>query len=605
MAEVRKGKKRKIVDEKRVFNDEWTEKYMFVGIRDNCVCLVCRETISAVKEYNLRRHYETKHMAKYGDVVGQLRTHVVTEFRKQLNNEQQSLFKGNAQAEALTRASFKVAHLIVQSSRPFTDGDFVKKCMISVCDEICPAKSGTFNSVSLSRMTVQRRVDDIAGDIEQQLQTRASTFCNFALALDESTDVNDTAQLLVFVRGVDSSFQVTEELAGLGSMHGQTTGIEIFNCVRSIVDELHLPWASLTSVTTDGAPAMMGPTNGFLGHLRRHLCTLGHNQELFQHHCIIHQGSLCAKTLKFQNVMDFVFRSINFIRSRGLKHRQFQAFLEEMEADFGDVLYHTDVRWLSRGSVLRRFVALRSEIHTFLQANGRDTSVMDDSNWLADLCFLTDITGHLNDLNKKLQGKDRLVSVLFEAITSFQCQLQLFTAQLKMSNLYHFPTCRQLSDELEGAVDFTKYAASTETLMTEFSTRFHDFRAKKELYAVFADPLGVDVASLPPEMQLEVIDIQNCSSLRSLLREKGLIEFYKCLDVTQHQAVVANALKLVSTFGSSYICEQGFSVMNLNKSKLRSRLTDDHLSSIMRVACSNLSPDIGRLAANMKCNVSH
>ena len=126
-----------------------------------------------------------------------------------------------------------------------------------------------------------------------------------------------------------------------------------------------------------------------------------------------------------------------------------------------------------------------------------------------------------------------------------------------------------------------------------------------ELYAVFADPLGVDVASLPPEMQLEVIDIQNCSSLRSLLREKGLIEFYKCLDVTQHQAVVANALKLVSTFGSSYICEQGFSVMNLNKSKLRSRLTDDHLRSIMRVACSNLSPDIGRLAANMKCNVSH
>ena len=72
-----------------------------------------------------------------------------------------------------------------------------------------------------------------------------------------------------------------------------------------------------------------------------------------------------------------MFRSINSIRSRRLKVRQFQAFLVEMEADFGDVVYHTGVRWLSKGSVLKRFVlALRFEIQTFWQANGRDTSVL-------------------------------------------------------------------------------------------------------------------------------------------------------------------------------------------------------------------------------------
>ena len=58
---------------------------------------------------------------------------------------------------------------------------------------MCPEKSATLSNVSLSRMTVQRRVDDIAGDIRHQLQIRASSFCHFSLALDESTDVSDTA----------------------------------------------------------------------------------------------------------------------------------------------------------------------------------------------------------------------------------------------------------------------------------------------------------------------------------------------------------------------------------------------------------------------------
>jgi hypothetical protein len=37
------------------------------------------------------------------------------------------------------------------------------------------------------------------------------------LALDESTDTLDTAQLLIFVRGIDAEFEITEELAGLQS----------------------------------------------------------------------------------------------------------------------------------------------------------------------------------------------------------------------------------------------------------------------------------------------------------------------------------------------------------------------------------------------------
>ena len=42
--------------------------------------------------------------------------------------------------------------------------------------------------------------------------------------MDESNDVQDAAQLLIFIRGVNSNFEVSEELAALQSLTDTTTG---------------------------------------------------------------------------------------------------------------------------------------------------------------------------------------------------------------------------------------------------------------------------------------------------------------------------------------------------------------------------------------------
>ena len=57
----------------------------------------------------------------------------------------------------------------------------------------------------------------------------------------------------------------------------------------------------------------------------------------------------------------------NYFRARALKHRTFRELLEEVDAEYKDLVYHTVVRWLSRGIVLQCFVALKEEVLQFLK----------------------------------------------------------------------------------------------------------------------------------------------------------------------------------------------------------------------------------------------
>ena len=81
---------------------------------------------------------------------------------------------------------------------------------------------------------------------------------DYSLALDESTGVKDTAQLLVFIRGIDENFEITEELLSLEHFNDTTTGQDLFESVENCLDRSGLPLHKLASITTDGAPALTG-----------------------------------------------------------------------------------------------------------------------------------------------------------------------------------------------------------------------------------------------------------------------------------------------------------------------------------------------------------
>lgn len=63
-------KKRKYNDDCRIFNEKWSINYFFIEINGKAVCLVCRETVSVFKEFNIKRHYESKHQNKFAHLKG-------------------------------------------------------------------------------------------------------------------------------------------------------------------------------------------------------------------------------------------------------------------------------------------------------------------------------------------------------------------------------------------------------------------------------------------------------------------------------------------------------------------------------------------------------
>ena len=104
--------------------------------------------------------------------------------------------------------------------------------------------------------------------------------------------------------------------------------------------------------------------------------------------------------------------------------------------------------------------------------------------------------------------------------------------------------------------------------------------------------------------QLEMIELCEDDRLKSVLRE-GTTEFWKTVPTDRYPNVKQAALKLMSMFAATYVCESVFSTLKQVKSKHRSVLTDTHVKELLRVATTEYKPDLKRLVDNKDCQVSH
>ena len=171
--------------------------------------------------------------------------------------------------------------------RPFSHGELLSDALNITADIVCPEMKKAFSKISLSRPTVTRRAESMSLDIKQQLINKCEQFKYFSIATDESCDIQDTAQLSIFIRGINENFEIIEELLALMPLYDTTTGQDIFNAVLACLKEYKLDLAKLVSITTDGAPAMVGSKKGFVTIMETYMKNARYKNKIMKIHCII------------------------------------------------------------------------------------------------------------------------------------------------------------------------------------------------------------------------------------------------------------------------------------------------------------------------------
>lgn len=326
-------------NKKNIFQNIWTELYFFVQVRNGAFCLLCNSPHKIFeyknKGFNYKRHFTSNHVA-VSLQSDESRAELLQERMKLLESDEKydevmMIIEERAEQMITDKnvkiASYVVAYQIAKHSKPFDDGEFLKTCFSAVSALLCPESKTKFEQIALSRRSISRRIEKIRGYLNDQLKLLIKNAKCYSIALDESCDVKDIAQLCIFIRGITENFELFEELLSMQPMVGRTTGNDFFTEFMKCNSEYEIDIKKIVSVTTDGCPSMIGKNKGLVT-LLKHEFKKESNIDLVSIHCLIHQEALCKNALKLEYVVKTITKFVNFIRGSPLRHREFSEFLK-------------------------------------------------------------------------------------------------------------------------------------------------------------------------------------------------------------------------------------------------------------------------------------
>ena len=103
----------------------------------------------------------------------------------------------------------------------------------------------------------------MSDNIKSKVLSKIDSSPVFALQLDESTDISNLSQLLVYVRYVANE-RINEEFLFCETLKTTLKAVDVFQMLIDFFDKTKLSWSKLVGVCTDGAAAIIGANFGLI-----------------------------------------------------------------------------------------------------------------------------------------------------------------------------------------------------------------------------------------------------------------------------------------------------------------------------------------------------
>ncbi|XP_036357556.1 protein ZBED8-like [Octopus sinensis] len=293
-------------------------------------------------------------------------------------------------------------------------------------------------------------------DVESQLIEKLK-LRKFSLQMDESTIRDSEALLLTYVRYIDHE-EFQEEMLFCESFETTTTANDIYIKIKHYLDANKIPKENLLACAADGAPAMMGKNTGCLKMMK------DENPNMLTVHC----------------------------------------FCINQSAEHVRLLLHTEVRWLSSGNCLKRFMELFDQINDFL-SDKCEMKLLSTTDGKAFVSYLTDIFEKLGNLNKQLQGANMTLidakAKIFGFITAPELWKKKFSKR-NFSELYWLSKCEITNDAGIVIIDHLNI------LIKDFNDRFCDLKAMN-FPSWLTQPLLINVSDATIQYQEKLSELQH------------------------------------------------------------------------------------------------
>lgn len=479
------------------------------------------------------------------------------------------------------------------------------------------------NAHYTSHRIIDEFLSALSSCVEDDLLSKIRSSPVISILCDESTDVSNLKQLVVFCRFLAAGKPQTCFLKVTDIVDGKAETIE--QKLIEICTQCGITTNKIFGFGSDGASVMTGRHSGVAARLKKH------NPEMVSIHCGAHRLALacsqaCLEVPYMKKYDSHLVSLFYYFANSSVREASLHLIQEVMGEPSLKLKKAVHTRWLSHEAAV---TAIRRTLSSLIATLESEIAVKDDAiahgllhavksyNFVATTYLLSDILPHLTSLSLLFQKEDVDLSVIQPQVTATisvlkslrctpgPCLQRLDEAITKLATEFNLSVTEGMKQAFQKNVR-EKYL---DALVDNLENRFSDSGVLRAFASIFSAEKAIKVQSdcfnSYGDSEVEILSTQFTHTVvKERLQQEWscfkhiLVSDFKEQSTKNLMLIVSEDTSFSSLYPSlSYLasialilplstadCERGFSTLKRIKTDARNRLKTDTLDKLIRLS---------------------